>query len=406
MKKTNRGYSLVALIIAIIVILIIASTAVSTLNVSMEEKRMNEFIYDINSIEEGVRQYYSTTGTIPVTGDVANVSIVADQRDINDGEVYHNLDLTKLSLNNIHEPNKTYVVNDESLRVYLPSGIEYNGLIYYTVTDDLMQKDTKYQTQNLDVVCTVNPSVWSERVSIRVTIPHTYENFDGWTFKYNIGPKDLEFFQGDGGTEFEYGKAITVNTNGVYSIYINNGDDKEIVKNVVVNNVDDIYPKYKLDGTQLTIMDDETGIKEVRYKTYETYTNNRLEFENASRTREPLDYYLLGGKGKTVESIKTDMATYRTKLAEINSRISQLDSNFNALGEEEQANEQAAYNESRSDLLEQKDRLDASYAYILDTTTRYVLYVEDYAGNATAIVEDCLTCEYVCNMFNIKLTNP
>lgn len=393
--KNRKGYSLIVLIIAVIVILIITGGAITTLNISMEDRKINNFIYDINNIEEATKQYYSASGIIPVIDgnvDISNI-VSAGQIDSYDGSVYSILDISKLDANNIHEKDKTYIVNAESLKVYMIEGIEYKGTTYYTVTDKLMGSNTKYESQNMDIVCTVSPSVWTGKANIRVTVPQG--DITGWTFKYSRGPKDASFFASAGDeTKFDYGKPITVKDNGAYSIYVKDSEGKETVKNVVVRNIDDIPPKYKLQDNNLTIMDDELGIKEIRYKTYSD------EYDNMSADGK-LEFYLLGGKGNTVESLAIDIANYNNQKAIIDGEKTKLNSDYASLSEEEKEQLSEQYTTSRNALTEKENELNDQYAHILNENTRYVLYVEDLNGNAIVITEEIITLLKVRQMFNI-----
>ena len=399
--KNRKGYSLIVLIIAVIVILIITGGAITTLNISMEDRKINNFIYDINNIEEATKQYYSASGIIPVIDgnvDISNI-VSAGQIDSYDGSVYSILDISKLDANNIHEKDKTYIVNAESLKVYMLEGIEYKGTTYYTVTDKLMGSNTKYESQNTDIVCTVSPSVWTEKANIRVTVPQG--DITGWTFKYSRGPKDASFFASAGDeTKFDYGKPITVKDNGVYSIYIKESGEegKETIKNVVVKNIDDIPPKYKLQENNLTIMDDELGIKEVRYKTYTEYSNNMAVYGNQGNK---LDFYLLNGKGNTVESLAIDIANYNRQKEIISNERAKLNSDYASLPEEQKEQLSEQYLISSNDLTEKENELNTQYAHILNDNIRYVLYVEDLNGNAIVITEEIITLLKVRQMFNI-----
>ncbi|MBQ9267794.1 MAG: hypothetical protein IJ217_05940 [Clostridia bacterium] len=404
MKRNEKGYSLLVLIIAIAVILIIAGGAITTLNFSMEERKINNFIYDMNNIEDAVMQYYSSTGVIPSSGvEEGDISAIGAQLGSDDGDTYYVLDLSKLDLNNIHEKDKTYIINTDSLRVYMLEGIEYKGNTYYTVTDTLMGKSSNYETQNLDMVCTVSPTSWAQVVNIRATIANVSTNLEDWTFKYNIGPKDLSFFGSDGNT-FEYGSSIRVTTNGVYSIYAKDPDGNEWLKNVVVNNIDDIAPKYTISDGNITIMDDETGLKEIRYKTRSQYNTNQSRYTAEQQaTRNELDYYLMDGKGNTIDSIKNDITTYKKSLQELENSKTRLTQNFNALSEEEQEMQREGYDYDLAASNTAINALKTQYSYILDEDTEYVLYAEDIAGNGTAIVNEILTFKKVCETFNIEM---
>lgn len=395
MKTKEKGYSLIVLIIAIIVILIITSGVISKINLSQEEKAINNFIYDMNTITEVARQYYSSTGTIPSLGKVNPPAEIGTQLNENDGETYHQVDLKKLKLTDIHEPNEEYIINEESLVVYRLKGISYKGETYYTVTDELMGKLGKYERQDLEVAYAVSPTTWTRTANIKITIPSEVDaTISDWTFKWNVGPKDVAFFQ-DSGHSFSPSEAFAVSQNGVYSVYIKDDQGKETIKNIIVNNVDDLAPKYQIeeDGT-ITLRDDETGIHEVRYKLKSEYDKNQSG-------RTPLDAYLEGGKGDTIEDLKNDIYVYYQTLEEYTSQLNTLEANYQALDDEQKLAQAETYTQSKQELQDKIKQLQNEYAYILDENIEYVLYVEDYAMNGTVITEGNLTFGKVKAMFNI-----
>lgn len=413
MMKNQKGYSLLVLIIAVTVILIITSGVISTVNISMEEKEINNFIYDMNNIEETAKQYYANTGVIP--GNVI-VQIATDalktQLDENDGEIYYLLDLSKLNITNLHEKDKTYIINGSSLRVYVLEGVRYKGEVYYTVTDALMGMKGKYQIQDQDISVSLTPTTWTRRVGIKVTIPNIAEALNGWTFKWNIGPKEIDFFQNGGGTEFEYGTGVTVNTNGVYSFYIKDANGKETLKNVVIKNIDDIYPTYKIDEEgNLTIRDDETGIKDVMYKTLAMYEKNVEEFRVGGKDagKNELDFYVLHGTGDSLSQLKKDIQDFKAQKADIENRKKNIIEAYDRLNDEEKENGREKYENDINEINLEREELNTKYAHILDAdgnlniNGEYVLYIEDYAENGTVIKNDKMTLNNICKNFNIPL---
>ena len=397
MKRNKKGYSLLVLIIAVIVILIITTGVITTINISMEEKQINNFIYDLNNIEATAKQYYSNTGLIPNKGEVSVPPEFGSQLDANDGQIYYELDLSKLNVVNVHNPERTYLINKDSLRVYTTSGIEYKGETYYAVTDTLMGVNTKYEEQDIDVEFTFSPKTWAKRVDIKLTVPNKSKaEVDDWVLKWSSGPKNLDYFRVEGKL-FDYLDNLPVYTNGVYSIYINNGET-ETVKNVVIKNIDDIYPKYDITNGNITIMDDETGIEVVKYKLRSEYERNKSKFE---AEREPLDYYLLGGEGKLIESIKTDILEYQNKINDLNGEETILNQEFEALSDEEKELQRNNYEASIKDIGARLDALNVEYAHILDDDIEYVVFFKDYAGNGTVIVDEILTLRKVRETFNI-----
>lgn len=419
MMKSRKGYSLLVLVIAVTVILIITGGVISTVNISMEEKEINNFIYDLNNIEETAKQYYANTGVIP--GNTMLNVISEDlkaQLDENDGEIYYLLDMSKLNVANLHEKDKTYIINEKSLRVYTLEGIRYKNEVYYTVTDELMGITGKYKMQDEDVIVSVTPSEWARKVGIKITIPNATDELEDWLFKWNIGPKDKSFFQSGGGAEFDYGDSVTVITNGVYSFYIKDDAGNETLKNVVIKNIDDIYPTYTIDESgNLVIKDDETGIKSVRYKTLEDYNANVEEFRASGKLdgKTELDFYVLHGKGDTLEQLEKDWKDLYNQEQDITSRygakIGAIQDTFNNLSDEEKENERENYLENLANAEKERDEekkaLYAKYSHIVDAegnvrNDAYVLYIEDYSENGTVILNDKLTLYKVFENFNIE----
>lgn len=423
MRKNERGYSLLVLVIAITVILIITSGVISTVNISMQEKAINNFIYDINNVEATAKQYYSSTGVIPNLGEIEasldNTGLGA-QLDDNDGETYYVLDMKKLDVVNLHNTDKTYIINEESLRVYVKEGITYEGETYYTVTDTLMGIAGKYLKQEADVIFTVSPTNWAEHVNIKATVPDIISTFNDWTFKWSVGPKNMEFFKSGGGTAFDYAESIIVSSNGVYSIYIKDNNGIETLKNVVISNVDDVYPKYQItDENQFLFRDDETGIKETRYKTYGEYERNIEKFKDAGRFdgKTALDFYLFEGKGDTIKELKEDINLFKDEYKELKDRRKTIKENYASLDEEGKLAELESFEANLNGIKDEIATLKGKYEHILkdstevdsdemyileiDETKRYVLYIEDNAGNAVAIDNDILTLKKLEETFNL-----
>ncbi len=55
----KKGYSLIVLIIAIAVILILSSVSLTMLKTSRATIASSDFIYDITTVEEMIKQYYA-----------------------------------------------------------------------------------------------------------------------------------------------------------------------------------------------------------------------------------------------------------------------------------------------------------------------------------------------------------
>lgn len=415
MKK--NGYSLIVLIIAVAVILIISSSAITIFKNTQEDKEIANFIYDINVIEDQVLEYYSETGVLPVNQQnkilINNIVIDSTQISELDNETYYKIDLSKLKISTLKDENRGYILNEKSLKVYVENPVTYKEVEYYTVTSTLVGNE-EYEKQDVEYIILGNPANWVETAKIRLSISNIpNEELANWTFMWDNGPKQAEYFEDilNNGSEelktekaFTYGEIIEATSNGTYSIYVKKNVETigEII-NIVINKIDDIKPTITLEtDNKLNIIDAETGIKLVNFKTseeVEANVNQLTPEETSGYTK--LECYLLNGKGEDVFILPTRIAEYnaeKTKLEEENqthnTNISNLESLKAATSDEEELaliEEQIeAENERHTLALEpimnKITEMETNYPYLVQPETyRLQIYVEDYAGNVNII---------------------
>jgi len=147
--KTNKGITLVSLIIILTVILIITST---TVYVSMDRFEINEFNKlnnDIELLKDRISNYYLKYNTLPIIRDNSNVPVkytyteLSFVKNVNDNENYFIIDLDAIegiSLNygekgfkNLNTSDEVYIINEETHQIYYVKGIEFNGKIYHYI---------------------------------------------------------------------------------------------------------------------------------------------------------------------------------------------------------------------------------------------------------------------------------
>lgn len=433
----KRGYSLVVLVIAIAVILILSSVSITMLTTSRETISSSDFIYDITTIEEMLKQYYAEAGTLPVRSNVP-ITLPAEmnsQLDMLDNENYYELDLSKIGNVDIIDRNRGYIINEQTLRVYCVNPLVYEGQNYYTVTPALMGEENFYQEQAEEIHVAGNPLVWSANARMRVIIPRkalaakdegepTEEFWSQWTFLWDYGPKSIEQIKlSSSAKTFLYGDTLVAKTNGVYSIYVKDPNNNETVLNVVVTKVDDIKPKYSIIDDELSIVDDETGLKGIYYKTIGEYNENVNYAINIGETedRDELDFYLMGEKGSNlITDMPLDVQEYNDRLRSVKQSRESETIRFNNLSAEQQALEDNIVEHERimNEIQAEEDSLKREYPYLVDTNAvnetvidgtvvrpgKLVLYIEDYAGNAIVIGEndsEVISFEMVSKKYNL-----
>lgn len=413
--STKKGYSLIVLIIAIAVILILSSVSITMLQTSRETIASADFIYDITTVEEMIKQYYAESGTLPTISDnpILNNAIPAgmkSQLDLLDNENYYEVDLGKIGNISIRDREREYIVNEQTLKVYCRNPLVYKEENYYTVTDELMGVESHYKEQNEEFTIVGNPVVWSERGRLRLVVPRkalgardegepAAEFWSNWTFRWDFGPKSIDDIKTSStARSFSYGDTLVVKTNGVYTIYVKDATGTETVLNVVVTKVDDIKPQYTLDVTTIDIIDNETGIKGIYYRTRAEYNENKAYAESIgegeAQGRNELDFYLIKGKGSNlITDMPLDVQDYNARYTSIVERRNNENRRFNDLTAEEQANNLLEHESFINELAQAETALKEQYPYLADIHAatekgHLVLFVEDNAGNAVVIGED------------------
>lgn len=453
MMRAQKGYSMIVLVIAITVILILVSSAVSVLQVSREKTNITNFIFDISTVQEEVQNFYTSTGTLPVkTFD--KIDIIELDRTKSDGilsqlyaydnENYYYIDLSQIGTIALKDSERQYIVNEGSLKVYVVNGTEYSNLddeenkvTYYTLTSNLIDGLEQYIQQDEEMLVIGNPITWTNKAELRLILPRRSlesngsDSWENWTFKWDFGPKTAaelaSISESDTARNFEYGDILTVKSNGIYSIYARDPENNETVLNVNVTKIDDINPTYEFIINQVPTLiqavDNETGIKAIRYKTLQNYKDNEA---NAAEDpdenlvgRTAVDYYLVGGLGKDlIYDLPMEISLYKAEKATIQNAIDAenkryddwaTEDNMKLLAPEEIELENTNHQNLILDLNNQLSALNAKYPYLSDiygTTeqSRLVIYIEDYAGNATVVgTEDVLTTEMLAISYNISI---
>ena len=143
--KQQRGVTLIALVITIVVLLIITTVGVHTSLERVKANNINKMFNDIGLLEDKTLEYYVANGELPVIPNVSYPNIAEAGENATDLKV---IDLSKLgntSLNFGRDFEKlknettitstnfdVYVINEKTLQVFYSKGITVNKKTYYT----------------------------------------------------------------------------------------------------------------------------------------------------------------------------------------------------------------------------------------------------------------------------------
>ena len=131
----NKGITLIALLITIIIIMILAVSVTVSNRSTTELREYYKVKEDIIALTEEVQIYYLKNEELPTKGGAISFSIPAKDKNPNDNSNYYEIDNTKLNVQ-LKKEDYTYIVNEESLTVYCQQGISLKGEVHYTIADD------------------------------------------------------------------------------------------------------------------------------------------------------------------------------------------------------------------------------------------------------------------------------
>lgn len=257
--KSNRGITMLSLIITVVVMIIIAGTTVYTASNRNKVNDFKKMQTDIELLNDKVSNYYIKYGGIPIlqkdnTGVLYTYTKLDFDKNVNDDENYYIIDLAAIgnvTLNygkeGFDSPNTSddvYIINNATYTIYYVKGIEYSdGKVYHS----LKVKNS----ENLD---TIPPTMPQINVVSGDKIYDTDEN----NFKTNV---TLEFVQGksktseitkttysiNGSQEKDIAELkkeqYTINTKGRYNVkvksYKSNGIYSEQTKEITVGIIEE-----------------------------------------------------------------------------------------------------------------------------------------------------------------------
>lgn len=127
--KSNKGITIVTLVVTIIVILILTSVTVTSTYIGLDYKRYKSMCSDVELLEDKILYFYRQYGELPIGNEATDLP-----NEIDNDHIFYEVNTNKLSnvTLNYGDVDDVYIVDSETFEVYYLNGIEYQDVIYYT----------------------------------------------------------------------------------------------------------------------------------------------------------------------------------------------------------------------------------------------------------------------------------
>ena len=131
--RENKGITMVALVVTIVILLILSSVVIIEMNTGDKFKDYQYMKADIETIKDSILVYYHKYAEIPTKGSALSSVNLSEQASANDNSNYYEVDLEKLGNITLNYGKRKstdkdiYIINEKSLEVYYLEGIKYEG---------------------------------------------------------------------------------------------------------------------------------------------------------------------------------------------------------------------------------------------------------------------------------------
>ena len=144
-KNSKSGVTFSVVIVAIVIMLIVMSSASIIGSRAISTANFEEYKSEIGRVSNNINEYYISNKVLPVTNEVVDINTldVALKNEIiengdSDATIYV-VDITLVKDASIKNGNgdvlskDVYLVSDKTQTVYYLKGFKYNGTVYYSI---------------------------------------------------------------------------------------------------------------------------------------------------------------------------------------------------------------------------------------------------------------------------------
>lgn len=127
--KSNKGITIITLVIAIVLILILATVTITSTDTGSDYRRYKLMCNDIEQLEDKILYFYRQYEELPIRNEVTNIP-----EEIKNGHKFYEININKLNgiTLNYGDAEDVFIVDSTTFEVYYLNGIIYEEQIYYT----------------------------------------------------------------------------------------------------------------------------------------------------------------------------------------------------------------------------------------------------------------------------------
>lgn len=252
MKKNNKGITLIALVIALVLILILASIATNAGIETIKSSEFTKFTSELKIMQAQVNNLYEKyqnnekvngVEVLTLGEDINNNERINKQAEeifteeksgITDRTGYRYFSKNTIKELKIEGVNQEFFINIQKRKIISYLGMEYKNKKYYTLEqlpDGLY--NVEYQKNDEKPTFTINSNLIGEnKYNIAIKIDNTYSGYaNKWKVRYK--KKDSEFYKTSDNLNF------TIEESGLYNIQIQNEEIESDIKEQYIGIIQD-----------------------------------------------------------------------------------------------------------------------------------------------------------------------
>ena len=230
--KEQKGVTLFILVITVVILSILVTTVVVSVNGYGELKGLKSLANDLQALQEKVSIYYEKYGELPISNIITDdvPALLGNSRNENDGSTYYKVNLQLLdniilTYGSEKFENDYFIINEQSYNIYYYAGLEANNQKYYGIKDVARSiEQVNFGVQSYELKTNTNATVTDGIVNIQLEVYADVANANISKYKFKIN--DEEWTPAQDGNSYVFNNLKQYETYKVSMIIIDNANNE------------------------------------------------------------------------------------------------------------------------------------------------------------------------------------